>query len=269
LGEPRVSWSDARSGGTGGPQALAGVGGFAQSTSPSGTPQTHSRGPGTGERATSEATREGHGGRRSGASYLGRWGTQAHRTHWREGATGPHVELERPTGDTWSSLTVTPQLPRIAAQAARASARPMTVASAVSGKRTLRSSWASSQSGVPVLACAFIPRRRRWSSSGSPKPVRHRHMGTAHASCSASPLTGHEHVGGFGASNAEQPGNGSGAPRRRCGTGVATTVMRLCHPRLGGWVRSSTGTFGTPGFEATFHGWKTSVAMRRRRGDTG
>jgi hypothetical protein len=62
------------------------------------------------------------------------------------------------------------------------------------------------------------------------RPVR---MGTAHSNFSASPITGHEHVGGFGSSNAEQPGNGSGGPRRRCGNGVATTVMRLCNTSIG------------------------------------
>jgi len=54
----------------------------------------------------------------SGAEYLGRWGTQAHRTHWREGNAGHHVELDRPTGDTVRSPTVTPKLQRLAAQAA-------------------------------------------------------------------------------------------------------------------------------------------------------
>jgi len=54
----------------------------------------------------------------SGASYLRRWGTQAPRTHWREGHAGHPVELDRPTGETVRSPTVTPKLQRLAAQAA-------------------------------------------------------------------------------------------------------------------------------------------------------
>jgi hypothetical protein len=77
------------------------------------------------------------------------------------------------------------------------------------------------------------PRRRRWSYSGSRKLAKHRRRGTAHASFSASPITGHEHVGGLESSNAEQLGNGSGGPRRRCGNGVATTARRLCHTSIG------------------------------------
>ena len=75
-------------------------------------------GQGIGKRATREATGEGQCGSLSGASYRGRWGTEAQRTHWREGNAGHHVELDRPTGETVRSPTVTPQLQRLAAQAA-------------------------------------------------------------------------------------------------------------------------------------------------------
>ena len=44
---------------------------------------------------------------------------EAHGTHWREGDAGHHAELDRPTGDTLRSPTVTPKLQRLAAQAAR------------------------------------------------------------------------------------------------------------------------------------------------------
>ena len=81
------------------------------------TTNEHSR-QGIGKRATSEATGDGQCGSLSGAEYLGRWGTEAHRTHWREGNAGHHVELDRPTGDTVRSPTVTPKLQRLAAQAA-------------------------------------------------------------------------------------------------------------------------------------------------------
>ena len=43
---------------------------------------------GIGKRATSEATREGHGGSRSVAYYQGTWGSEAQATHGREGDVG-------------------------------------------------------------------------------------------------------------------------------------------------------------------------------------
>ena len=66
-----------------------------------------------------------------------------------------------------------------------------------------------------------------------PKASQASAMGTAQSSFSALPITGHEHVGDSGSSNAEQPGNGSGGPSRRCGNGVATTAMRLCNTSIG------------------------------------
>ena len=119
------------------------------------------RRPGIGKRATSEATREGHGGSRSGASYRRRWGTKAHRTHGREGDAGHHVELERPTGDTWRSPTVTPRLQRIAAQAARDSARVFTTLAHLIDEDFLREAYrhtskasAPGIDGVPAEAYA-------------------------------------------------------------------------------------------------------------------
>jgi hypothetical protein len=62
-------------------------------------------------------SREGQGGSLSGAYYRRRWGTEAQRTHWREGDAGHHAAPDGPTGETLRSPTVTPKLQRIAAQA--------------------------------------------------------------------------------------------------------------------------------------------------------
>lgn len=74
---------------------------------------------GLGPRATSEATRDGQGGRLSSAASLGRWGSEAQATPWREGDAGHHAELHGKTGETLSAPTVTPKLQRLAGQAAR------------------------------------------------------------------------------------------------------------------------------------------------------
>jgi hypothetical protein len=79
-----------------------------------------------GARATREATREGQQGSLRGAEYRGRWGITAHGTHGREGDGGQHAALDRPTGETWRSPPVTPNLQRLAAQAARDPARVLT-----------------------------------------------------------------------------------------------------------------------------------------------
>ena len=50
-------------------------------------------------------------------SWLRRWGTRAQGTHCREGETGHHVLLDRPTGDTLRSPTVSTTLQQIADQA--------------------------------------------------------------------------------------------------------------------------------------------------------
>ena len=50
-------------------------------------------------------------------SCLRRWGTEAQRTHWREGETGHNVVLGGKTGETLSSQTVSTKLQRIAEQA--------------------------------------------------------------------------------------------------------------------------------------------------------
>ncbi len=80
--------------------------------------ERHGSTQGIGTRATSEATRDGQGGSLSGASYLRRWGTEAHGTHGREGDAGHHVKLESKTGETLRAPTVTPQRQCMAAQAA-------------------------------------------------------------------------------------------------------------------------------------------------------
>jgi hypothetical protein len=105
--------------GTGRPKALAWAGGFAPTTSPHGTPQTHRSRQGSRARATSEVPRNGLCGSLSRASYLGRWGREAQTTHGREGDAGHHVELKGKTGDPWRSPTVTTKLRRLAEQAAR------------------------------------------------------------------------------------------------------------------------------------------------------
>ena len=80
---------------------------------------TNAQQQGIGKRAPSEAARDGSDGSLSGASYRSRWGTVAHGTPGRAGDAGHHVLLDGKTGETVRSPTVTPQLQRIAAQAAR------------------------------------------------------------------------------------------------------------------------------------------------------
>lgn len=46
------------------------------------------------------------------------------------------------------------------------------------------------------------------------------------------PMTGRAHVGDAGCSNAGQPGNASGVPRRPCGAGVMRTVMPQCNTSI-------------------------------------
>jgi hypothetical protein len=79
-----------------------------------------------GKRATSEATRAGQEGSLSGASYRGRWGSEAQATHGREGDAGQHAERHGKTGEPVSEPTVTPTLQRLARQAARAPTRGYT-----------------------------------------------------------------------------------------------------------------------------------------------
>ena len=63
---------------------------------------------GIGKRATSEATREGHGGSRSVAYYQGTWGSEAQATHGREGAVEQSIPRAGTRGETPSSPTLTP-----------------------------------------------------------------------------------------------------------------------------------------------------------------
>ena len=85
-----------RTGGPGDLKALAWLGGFAQTTSLSGTPRTHRSREGSGPRAPSDAFRAGQGGSLSGAEDRGRWGSEAHAPHGRAGDAGHHVELASP-----------------------------------------------------------------------------------------------------------------------------------------------------------------------------
>ena len=75
---------------------------------------------------TSEGPREGQGGSLRRAESRCRGGTEAQGSPGREGDAGPHVERDGKTGDTLRSPTVTPQLQRLAAQAAHAAARGFT-----------------------------------------------------------------------------------------------------------------------------------------------
>jgi retron-type reverse transcriptase len=88
------------------------------------------------------------------------WGTLAHGTHGREGDAGHHVELERPTGETLRAPTVTPKLQRLAAQAARDSARVFTPLASLLDEDCLREAYRhTSKSSAPgidgVTAAAY------------------------------------------------------------------------------------------------------------------
>ena len=75
---------------------------------------------GIGKRATSEATREGHGGSRSVAEYRRRWGTEAQGTHGREGDVEQGFQWVRYTRETLCSPIVSPDPHWTASRAAAA-----------------------------------------------------------------------------------------------------------------------------------------------------
>ena len=123
VGEPHVSWHNSRMRGPGDQRPWRGGEASTPTRAPRGHHEHNGSRQGIGKRATSEATRDGQGGSRSGAEYRGRWGTVAHGTHWREGDGGHHVLVDGTTGDTVRSPTVTTKLQQIAEQAARDPAR--------------------------------------------------------------------------------------------------------------------------------------------------
>ena len=116
LGAPPVSLSHYRNGGPGDQRPWR-ARGLRPAHEPGWDTTNHRSRQGIGTRATSEVSREGQGGSLSGAYYRRRWGTEAQRTHGREGDAGHHAAPDGPTGETLSSPTVTPKLQRIAAQA--------------------------------------------------------------------------------------------------------------------------------------------------------
>jgi hypothetical protein len=103
-----------------------GPGGLPPSPAPATETTNDGRPQGLGPRATSEATRDGPGGSRRGASSRGRWGREPHATHRREGGAGQHAELNGKTGATWRAPTGTPPLQRLAGQAAHEHKRVLT-----------------------------------------------------------------------------------------------------------------------------------------------
>jgi hypothetical protein len=141
VGEPSISWRLSRRGGPGDHRPWRAGAAFTRPRAPRGHHERHGSRQGIGQRAPSNATRDGQGGSLRGAASLGRWGTQAPRTHGREGEAGPHERLDRPTGATWRSPTVPPNLPRMAAQAAQDPARVFTTRAPLLDAAVLREAY--------------------------------------------------------------------------------------------------------------------------------
>jgi hypothetical protein len=150
VGEPSLALTTRPEEGPGRPKALAWPGASTRSCARQGHHARPAAGQGSGKRATSEATREGERGSLSGASSRGRWGTKAHGTHGRAGDAGHHVASEGQTGETLRSPTVTPQLPRMAAQAAHDPERVLTtLAHLIEGDVLREASRHTSQARAP------------------------------------------------------------------------------------------------------------------------
>jgi len=122
-------------------KALACAGASTRARARTGYHERTEAGKGLGTRATSEVSREGQGGSLSGAYDRRRWGTEAQRTHWREGDAGHHAAPDGPTGETLSSPTVTPKLQRIAAQAIHECGRVFTILAHLIDENVLREAY--------------------------------------------------------------------------------------------------------------------------------